>query len=87
MQRTVFFISDGTAITTETLGHSLLTQFPGIDFRQERIPFVGSPEKAARVTEQINKACAGDGAPAIVLKASRSTCSPISWTHWRVLSG
>jgi regulator of PEP synthase PpsR (kinase-PPPase family) len=66
MQRTVFFISDGTAITTETLGHSLLTQFPGIDFRQERIPFVGSPEKAARVTEQINKACAGDGAPAIV---------------------
>ena len=48
MQRTVFFISDGTAITTETVGHSLLTQFPGITFRQQRIPFVDSPEKARR---------------------------------------
>jgi regulator of PEP synthase PpsR (kinase-PPPase family) len=66
MQRTVFFVSDGTAITTETLGHSLLTQFPGIDFRQERIPFVDSPEKAAQVVGKINQACASDNAAAIV---------------------
>ncbi|MDD2670615.1 kinase/pyrophosphorylase, partial [Zoogloea sp.] len=26
--RPVFFISDGTGITAETLGHSLLAQFP-----------------------------------------------------------
>jgi hypothetical protein len=66
MRRTVFFISDGTAITTETLGHSLLTQFPGIEFRQVRIPFVGMPEKAAEAVVQIDAACAEDGAAAIV---------------------
>lgn len=27
IKRSVFFISDGTAITAETLGHSLLAQF------------------------------------------------------------
>ena len=48
MQRTVFFISDGTAITTETLGHSLLTQFPDIEFVQERIPFVIDVSKARK---------------------------------------
>lgn len=66
MQRTVFFVSDGTAITTETLGHSLLTQFPGIDFSQERIPFVDSPEKAAQAVDRINAASARDGSPAVV---------------------
>lgn len=66
MQRTVFFISDGTAITTETLGHSLLTQFPGVSFRQQRIPFVGTPEKAAEAAAMVEAACAEDGAPAIV---------------------
>ncbi len=66
MQRTVFFVSDGTAITTETLGHSLLTQFPGIGFRQERLPFISSPEKAAVAVERINKSSAEDGVPAIV---------------------
>jgi regulator of PEP synthase PpsR (kinase-PPPase family) len=66
MQRTVFFVSDGTGITTETLGHSLLTQFSGIDFVQMRVPFVDSPEKAAEAVEQINRASANDGAAAIV---------------------
>jgi len=66
MQRTVFFISDGTAITTETLGHSLLTQFPDVSFRQVRIPFVDSPEKADEAVRKINHACREDGAPAIV---------------------
>lgn len=44
--RSVFFVSDGTGITAETLGHSLLTQFEGARFKQVRIPFVDSPEKA-----------------------------------------
>ena len=66
MQRTVFFVSDGTAITTETLGHSLLTQFPAIGFKQDRVPFVDSPEKAAQVVERINRACSDDGAAAVV---------------------
>ncbi|HBI3648166.1 TPA: phosphoenolpyruvate synthase regulatory protein, partial [Proteus mirabilis] len=28
VDRTVFFISDGTAITAEVLGHAVLSQFP-----------------------------------------------------------
>ena len=30
MTRTVFFVSDGTGITAETLGHSILTQFKAL---------------------------------------------------------
>ena len=60
MQRTVFFISDGTAITTETLGHTLLTQFPVILFRQERIPFVDSPDKANELVARINQDTVGE---------------------------
>lgn len=66
MRRTVFFISDGTAITTETLGHSLLTQFPGMQFRQVRIPFVDCPEKAAEAAARVDAACRENEAAAIV---------------------
>jgi regulator of PEP synthase PpsR (kinase-PPPase family) len=65
MRRTVFFISDGTAITTETVGHSLLTQFPGVEFQQVRIPFVDSPAKARDAVAWIDQASAADGAAAI----------------------
>jgi regulator of PEP synthase PpsR (kinase-PPPase family) len=66
MQRSVFFISDGTAITTETVGHSLLTQFPAVMWRQQRIPFVDNPQKAADAVRQIEAAGERDGVPAIV---------------------
>ena len=66
MQRTVFFISDGTAITTETLGHSLLTQFPDIEFVQERIPFVIDVSKARKAVLRINSALRKDGVAPIV---------------------
>jgi len=69
MQRTVFFISDGTAITSETLGHSLLTQFRGVEFRQVRIPFVGDEAKAREAVQRINQAGKADGAPPIVFNS------------------
>jgi len=31
-RRTVFFVSDGTGITAQMLGHSLMTQFEGVEF-------------------------------------------------------
>ena len=46
MHRTIFYVSDGTGITAETIGHSVLTQFDGVDFESYRIPFVDSEEKA-----------------------------------------
>jgi len=55
-KRTAFFVSDGTGITSETLGHSLLAQFESIDFDQITIPYVDTIEKAHRVVERINKA-------------------------------
>jgi regulator of PEP synthase PpsR (kinase-PPPase family) len=67
MQRTVFFISDGTAITTETMGHSLLAQFPDVAFRQVRIPFVSDVDKATDAVLKINDACKETGAAAIVI--------------------
>ncbi len=69
MHRTVFFISDGTAITTETLGHSLLTQFSDVSFRQVRIPFVGDPDKARDAVARIDRAAAEDAAPPIVFNS------------------
>ncbi len=45
-ERTVFFLSDQTGVTAETLGHSLLTQFDGRDFRHVTVPFIDSDDKA-----------------------------------------
>jgi hypothetical protein len=64
--RTVFFISDGTGITAETLGNSLLAQFEGLEFRHRRIPFVDSADKARRCMEQIRAAGLVDGIRPIV---------------------
>lgn len=55
IQRTVFFISDGTAITAETLGHSLLAQFPHVKFDIHVLPYVDSEESALRAVEEINR--------------------------------
>jgi [pyruvate, water dikinase]-phosphate phosphotransferase / [pyruvate, water dikinase] kinase len=54
--RTVFFVSDGTGITVEMLGHSLLTQFEGIDFQQMTMPFIDSTAKAEACVVQVNAA-------------------------------
>ena len=54
--RTVFFVSDGTGITVEMLGHSLLTQFEGIDFQQMTMPFIDSTAKAEACVAQVNAA-------------------------------
>lgn len=62
--RTVFFISDGTGITAETLGHSLITQFETIAFDSVTIPYVNTVAKAKKVVEQI-KAQKQNGQPLI----------------------
>lgn len=54
--RPVFYISDGTGITAETIGHSLLTQFTGFDFVTDRISFVDDPDKARAAVARIHAA-------------------------------
>jgi hypothetical protein len=65
-QRTVFFVSDQTGVTAETMGHSLLTQFEGLQFRTVTLPFVASVAKAIEARERINAATEADGGQAIV---------------------
>jgi len=66
MKRTVFFVSDRTGITAEMLGHTLLTQFNGVEFERVSCPFVDSTEKAAALVEQINGVAAHDGSRPLV---------------------
>lgn len=56
MERDVFFVSDRTGITAETLGLSLLTQFNGIQFKKHAHRFVDTLEKARAVAGQIRQA-------------------------------
>ena len=63
--RTVFFVSDGTGITAETFGHSVLTQFE-LRFKQIRMPFIDTPDKAHDAVRKINDSCAADGKRPIV---------------------
>ena len=64
--RSVFFVSDGTGITAETLGHSLLAQFPDTRFRHHRKPFIDSPDKARDCVQKIRHAAAESGLRPIV---------------------
>jgi len=64
--RTVFFVSDGTGITAETLGHSVLTQFEHLHYRPQRLPFIDSADKAREAAARINDAGAKDGKRPIV---------------------
>ena len=59
--RTAFFISDGTAITAETLGRAILSQFASVPFETRVLPYVDSLERAEDTVEQINMAYQRDG--------------------------
>jgi [pyruvate, water dikinase]-phosphate phosphotransferase / [pyruvate, water dikinase] kinase len=67
MRRTVFYISDGTGITAETIGHSVLTQFEGVQFDTLRIPFVDNQKKAELAVERIRSIGESSGARPIVV--------------------
>lgn len=56
VMRSAFFISDGTAITAETLGKSLLSQFGDVEFDIQIIPYVDTPESAYEAVKRINQA-------------------------------
>src|SRR3954453_23364922 len=66
LRRTVFFLSDGTGITAQMLGHSLLTQFEGVEFDQVTLPFIASAEKAEESLSRIEAESAkGNGQPIV----------------------
>ncbi|EAT10832.1 kinase/pyrophosphorylase [Bermanella marisrubri] len=66
MKRHAFFISDGTGITAEALGHSLLAQFESIEFEQSTLPYINDLTKANEVVEKINALAETSGNKPIV---------------------
>lgn len=54
MPKTIIYLSDGTGITAETVGHSLLTQFKDVSIRSVTIPYVDSVDKAKLALDKIN---------------------------------
>jgi [pyruvate, water dikinase]-phosphate phosphotransferase / [pyruvate, water dikinase] kinase len=65
-RRTVFFVSDQTGVTAETLGHSLMTQFEGLNFRPVTLPFVSSLDKAQDAVRRIDRAALEEGLRPII---------------------
>jgi len=63
--RTVFFVSDGTGITAETFGNSILAQFSATP-RHVRRPFIDSVEKALDVQKEIEETADREGKRPIV---------------------
>lgn len=54
--RPVFIVSDHTGITSEIIGKSLLSQFPGEAFATESLPFVDTLDKAQDAANRIKEA-------------------------------
>ena len=51
--RAAYYISDGTAITSEVFGHALLSLFP-IEFNHVTIPFVETEQQAHQTVKRIS---------------------------------
>ncbi len=66
-KRPIFYVSDGTGITAETIGHSVLTQFDGVSFVPLRIPFVDNEERARNALEKIKQAHVDTGSKPVVI--------------------
>ena len=84
----MFYVSDRTAITAETIGHSLLAQFEGItNYNEVTIPYVDTPEKATTVVEQINAAARRDSETPLVFStmAEPTTRAQITQSRGLVL--
>ncbi|WP_194755619.1 posphoenolpyruvate synthetase regulatory kinase/phosphorylase PpsR [Aliidiomarina indica] len=58
--RTAYYISDGTALTSETFGHAILSLFP-VTFQHKTLPFIDDEDKALRAVEEINQSYAETG--------------------------
>lgn len=64
-RRAVYFVSDSTGITAETLGSALLANFPAVPFARHTIPFVDTAHGARDVVADIDRAAADGLAPLV----------------------
>ena len=63
--RAVFFVSDSTGITAETLGNALLANFPAAHFDRHTIPFVGTVTPVSTVAAALQSATTPEAAPIV----------------------
>ncbi|MEO5981973.1 MAG: pyruvate, phosphate dikinase/phosphoenolpyruvate synthase regulator [Pedococcus sp.] len=59
----VFFLSDSTGISAETMGNALLIQFPDVRFERRLIPFIATAKEARKVVAILDKAMEGPVTP------------------------
>jgi regulator of PEP synthase PpsR (kinase-PPPase family) len=59
----VFFLSDSTGISAETMGNALLIQFPDLRFERRLIPFISTVEEARKVVAILDAAADGPVTP------------------------
>lgn len=52
----VYFLSDSTGISAETMGNALLIQFPDLRFERTVIPFISTVEEARDVVARLDRA-------------------------------
>ncbi len=94
----VFFLSDSTGISAETMGNALLLQFPHRRFERTLIPFITTVDEARKVVEQLDAAVAGPVPPLAfttaasnevreVLQTSRATVIDFFDMHLRRVEG
>ncbi|MBF4161377.1 kinase/pyrophosphorylase [Nocardioides sp. CBS4Y-1] len=50
----VFYLSDSTGISAETMGNALLIQFPDTTFEKTTIPFIADAAQASEVVEMLD---------------------------------
>ncbi|WP_163574652.1 posphoenolpyruvate synthetase regulatory kinase/phosphorylase PpsR [Halomonas faecis] len=67
MPRTAFFISDGTGITAESLGRSLLAQFEDVEIRMLTKPYIDTLDKAHSLVAVIEATAVRDGEQPIII--------------------
>lgn len=59
----VFFLSDSTGISAETMGNALLLQFPDLHFERRLFPFIVTVHEARKVVKVLDEAAAGPVTP------------------------
>ena len=69
----VFFLSDSTGISAETMGNALLIQFPDTRFERTLFPFITSVDEARRVVALLDEAMDGPVTPLVFTTAADDT--------------
>src|SRR5690349_21570109 len=69
----VFFLSDSTGISAETMGNALLIQFPETRFERTLFPFITTVDEAQRVVAILDEAMDGPVPPLVFTTAADDT--------------